>query len=374
MPVSTEQKKEEQKLALPRDDAEMFTRQDFDQKRLRYEFASVSDLAIDQEQIKTEDITSVDPRTLEMPVGPAGSHDDFGTSGGMEEVVVEGQEWETFVYGHGFSWHPDMDSVDTVGRQRRHVEEMFHYLGDLNFFLGVDTDNDGANEIPGMFDWLRNNIPSSRVFDCENYDNDSGDEDFTDVPEDLLRGEAMQAAAEDFGAQVLDINSGWDLMVGSPTAINQFAGYSVGATTDQQRGPTFMERLEDADTVQDAFSLPYKLQPTYLHNDADSELPDVMRYDLVHQDTANNPSGQAQVGYDEAFLIPDTETFMSDYVDLRETSAPKHYGPTEERGGKRAHDYKWRYGHQFNPYGKYNKADDVIHLKNISALFGRQSA
>ncbi len=376
MPVSTQQKQEEQKLAMPRDDHEMWTREDFDQKRLRYEFAGVQDIAIDQDEIKTEDIEVLDPRTLEMPVGPSGAFDDLGFSGGLEEIVVDGQEWETWVYNHGFTWHPDMDDVESVGRQQRHAEEMFHYLGDLNFFLGIDADNDGTVEYPSMFQWIRSNIDSSRVFDCEDYDGDaegSQSTDYSDVPEDLLRGEAMQACAEDFGGSVLDMNNGWDLMVGAPTAINQFQGFSVGATQSQQRGPTFWERLQDADTVQDAFNLPYKLQPDYIPRSARDELPDVMRYDLVDQNTAVNPTGQAEIGYDEVFLIPDMDVFMNEYVDLRESASPKHYGPNKQRGGERAHDYKWRYGHKWDPKGEYPDATDIVHLKNVSELFGKNN-
>jgi hypothetical protein len=366
MPVSTQQKEEEQKLAIPQEEYEMFSRENFDQKNLRYEFAAPSDIAIDQEDIKTMDETVIDPRTMEMPVGPAGAYDDFGSGGGIEEIVVDGEEWETFVYNHGFSWHPDMDDVESLGRQRRNVEEMFHYLFDLNFFLGVDSDNDGTAEIPGMIDWMRSNIPSTRTFDAEDFDGDTGDKDYTDVPEDLLRGEAMKAVR----GRVLDINGGWDLMIGSHDAITNFMGYSAGATTDQRRGPTFMERLEDSDTVQDSFTLPYTMQPDYLPKSARDDLPDVMSFDLVDETTANNPAGSEIIGNDEVFLIPDTDRWVDEYVDLREMGSPEHYGPVEQRGGKRAHDYKNRYAHKFDPLGEHPEVTDAVHVKNVSVLFG----
>jgi len=366
MPVSTQVKKEEQKLTIPQEDYMMFSRENFDQKQLRYEFASPQNIDIDQDDIKTQDETVLDPRTLEMPVGPAGAYDDFGSGGGMEEVVVDGEEWSTYVYNHGFVWHPDMDSVDSVGRQREHVMEMFQYLFDLNFMLGLDHDNDGNVETPGMVDWMRTNTPSVRTFDCENYDGDSGDEDYTDVPEDLLRGDAMKALR----GRVIDINSGWDLMVGSHDAIMNFAGYSAGATTDQERGPTFMQRLKDSDVVQDAFRLPYTMQPDYLPRSVRDELPDMMSFDLVDESTAVNPSGTEVIGNDEVFLIPDTDTWIDEYVDLREMGSPAHYGPVEQRGGERAHDYKNRFGLKWDPLGEHPEATDVIHIKNVSALFG----
>jgi hypothetical protein len=373
MPVSTELKQEEQKLAIPQDDYEMFSRENFDQKQLRFEFAAPQDIAIDQEDIKTQDESMIDPRTLEMPVGPAGAYDDFGSGGGMEEVVVDGEEWTTHVYNHGFSWHPDMDSVDSVGRQRTHVQEMFQYLFDLNFMLGLDADNDGSinpgsgPDEYGMIDWLRNNIASERTFDAENYDGDTGDTaDYSDTPEDLLRGDAMKSLR----GRVLDINSGWDLMLGSHDAIMNFMGYSAGETTMQERGPTFMERLRSSDTVQEAFTLPYTMQPDYLPRDARSELPDVMAFDLVDESTAVNPGGSEVIGDDEVFLIPDTDTWVEEFVDLREMGSPEVYGPVDQRGGKRAWDYKNRFGLKWDPFGEHPNATDCVHVKNVSTLFG----
>jgi hypothetical protein len=378
MPVSTKLKEEAQKLAIPRRDDEMFVREDFDQKRLRYQFAGVEDIAIDQETIKTEDIEVMDPSTLEMPVGPAGAYDDHGTAGGMETIMVDGQEWDSFVYNDGFTWHPDMDEVESVDRQRTAIEEMFHFLGDINFFLGMDIDNDGTNEYKGMFEFIRDSIPSKRTFDCEDYDGDatgSTGTDYSEIPEDLIRGEVFEAVYEDFGGSALDAGSGFDLMIGSPTAINQFTGYSVGATTDQQRGPTFMQRLMDADTVQEAFNVPYKLQPDYLHDAAEDDLPeDFMRFSMVDLDTAVNPSGMAPLGYDEVFLIPDVEMWMDEYVDLRESGAPTHYGPVEQEfTGAEAHGYKWRYSHKFNPLERHGDVTDVVWLQNVSELFGKNN-
>jgi len=374
MPVSTKLKEEAQKLAIPREDDEMFVREDFDQKRLRYEFAGVSDIAIDQETIKTEDIEVMDPASLEMPVGPAGAYDDHGTAGGMETIMVDGQEWDTFVYNHGFTWHPDMDEPESVERQRTAIEELFHFLGDINLFMGMDPDNDGVNEYQGMFEFLRDSIPSKRVFDCENYDGDSGDTaDYSGVPEDLIRGEVIEAVYEDFGGSALDASSGFDLAIGSPTAIQQLEGYSVGATTNQERGPTFMQRLKNADTIQNAFKFPYKLQPDYLHDAATDDIPeDFMRLSTVDLNTAVNPPGMEVLGYDELFLIPDMDKWMDEYVDLRESAAPNHYGPVEQTfTGSEAHGYKWRYGHRFDPLGRHDNATDCVHLKNISTLFGR---
>jgi len=377
MPVSTKLKEEAQKLAIPRDDDEMFVRKDFDQPRLRYEFAGVSDIAIDQETIKTEDIEVMDPASLEMPVGPAGAYDDHGTAGGMETIMVDGQEWDSFVYNHGFTFHPDMDEIESVERQRTAIENLFHFLGDINFFLGMDVDNDGINEYKGMFEFIRDSVPNKRTFDCSVYDGTqtSDKQDYSQVPEDLIRGEVFEAVYEDFGGSALDASTGFDLMVGSPTAINQFSGYSVGATIDQQRGPTFMQRLMDADTIQNAFNIPYKLQPDYLHDAAENDIPeDFMQFSMVDLNTAVNPTGMEPLGYDEVFLIPDVELWMDEYVDLRESGSPEHYGPVEQEfTGAQAHGYKWRYSHKFDYLNRHSDATDIVHLTNVSDLFGKNN-
>jgi hypothetical protein len=83
-----------------------------------------------------------------------------------------------------------------------------------------------------------------------------------------------------------------------------------------------------------------------------------------------DPSGTEVIGHDEVFLIPDTDAWVNEYVDLREMGSPKHYGPVEQRGGDRAHDYKNRFGLKWDPMGRHPNATDVVHLTNVSALFG----
>lgn len=363
MPVSTEVTKEQQKLGKPPEDYTMFSREAFDQKQIRFEFAQPRGIALDEEDIEVEDQTVADPRFLELPAGPQGAIDDFSNQGGMEEIVIDGDEWRTFVYGDGFTVHQDLDGQDDVARQRDYKMEMFQYLGDLHFMLGMDVGP--SDEYQGMVDWLRSSIPSERSFDCEDYDGDSGDKDYSATPEDLLRGDAMKAVR----GRVLDINGGWDLMIGSHDAIMNFAGYSAGETSDVERGPTFLERLEDSDVVQDTFRLPYKMQPDYLPRSARDELPEVFNFPLVDETTAVNPSGDEIIGNDEVFLIPDVERFSTEYVDLREMGQPEHYMDST-RGGNIAHDYKWRYGHRWDPVGEHPNATDVVHISNVSTLFG----
>jgi hypothetical protein len=366
MPVRSQLTEEELKEAAPASDYTMFERENFDQKQLRYEFANVEDIDLEQiRPIEREDQVVMDPESLELPVGPAGFMEDYSDLGGMGKLVVEGEEWVTWVYNHGFQYNEKTDNVD-VADQRTHVMEMLQYFGDLQFFFGVD----GLSQSPGMFDWLRDNIPANRTFDCENYDGDSGDTaDYSSVPEDLLRGEAI----EELRGRVIDINSGWDLAVGSHDAVHQLAGYSIGATDDQERGPTFLERLQDSDVLGEVFRMPYKMQPDYLPRAVRDELPDVMSAPVVDENTAVDPAGQEILGRDELFLIPDVETWREEFLTLREMGAPEHFATDGLRGDSVAHDYKWRTGFWYDPLGEHPEATDCIHLKNVSALFGKNN-
>jgi len=77
-----------------------------------------------------------------------------------------------------------------------------------------------------------------------------------------------------------------------------------------------------------------------------------------------------EAGNDELFLLPDMDTVMNEYWDIRETGTPEHYGPIEAREGKVAHDYVARSTMKADPMGKRPDYADAVHLKNVSDLFG----
>jgi len=362
MPVSSELYEQQRTVAEPADN-EMFEREDFDRKGLRFDFADPETLDPDTKYIEREDKTLPDPRTLQMPVGPTGMGEVGG--GAMETIVLDGERWQTYRYAHGFEMHREDGTMD-LERQRRYVMETFDFLYDLNFLFGMEQ----TNNWNGIFDEIRNRIPSNRVFDCEDYDGDSDGQDiqdFSDVPEDLIVGEAMK----ELRGEVIDINTGWELAVGSHTALTQM-NYSAGETTQQVRGPSFRQRMQDADAVQNFLRMPYQTQLDYLPEDADADIPDFEAYSIVDETTANNPAGNEILGNDELFLMPDMDTVMNDFWDIREMAAPEHYGPIEAREGKLAHDYVNRFTAKADPKGEYPDFADVIHLKNVSELFGAQ--
>lgn len=357
MPVSSELYEQQQTIAEPAENA-MFERENFDRKGLRMELADPQSLSADTKYIEREDKVLPDPRTLQMPVGPTGMGEVGG--GGMETIRLDGERWRTFRYAHGFEMNREDGEMD-LARQRDYVMETFDFLYDLNFLYGME--NVGAWN--GVFDEIRTRVPNERTFDCEDYDGDSGDKDYRDVPEDLVIGDAMKALR----GEVVDINDGWELAVGAHDAITQM-NYSAGETDGVQRGPTFRERMQDADAVQNFLRMPYDTQLDYLPDDADADIPDFEEYDVVDESTAVNPSGDAVLGYDELFLMPDMDVVMDEFWDVREMGSPEHYGPIEAREGKLAHDYVNRFTAKADPKGEHPEFTDIVHLKNVSELFG----
>lgn len=362
MPVSNELYEQQRTAAEPAENI-MFERENFDRKGLRMEFADPVDLAMDTDFIEREDKTLPDPRSVDMPVGPTGMGEVGG--GAMETIRLEGERWPTYRYAHGFEMNRE-DVNGGVERQRDYIMETFDFMFDLNFMFGLEN----ISHWDGMIPELRDRIPSNRVFDCDDYDNDgsgseSGNPDFSAVPEDLIVGEAMK----ELRGEVIDINEGWEVAVGSHLALTQL-NFSAGEDQDVERGPTFMERMRDANAVQNFVRLPFQTQLDYLPEDADADIPEFAEYDIVDENTAVDPSGEPLIGYDELFLLPDMETVMNDFWEVREMGTPEHYGPIEAREGRLAHDYVSRSTIKADPRGEYPQYEDAILLKNVSDLFG----
>lgn len=363
MPVSSEITKQQRTVAEPAENA-MFERENFDRKGLRMELADPEILDADTKYIERDDKVLPDPRTLTMPVGPTGMGEVGG--GGMETIRLDGERWRTFRYAHGFEINREDGDMD-LARQRDYVMETFDFLYDLNFLYGMEN----VSDWDGVFDEIRSRVPANRTFDCEDYDGDStgASNDYTEVPEDLIVGDAMKEVR----GEIIDINEGWELAVGSHDAITQM-NYSAGESTDQVRGPSFRQRMQDADAVQNFLRMPYDTQLDYLPEDADADIPDFEEYSIVDESTAVKSGGgdkDGLIGYDELFLMPDMDTVMGDFWDIREMGTPEYYGPIESREGKLAHDYVNRFTAKADPKGEHPEYTDVIHLENVSELFGR---
>lgn len=362
-PTSTGRNKRQQSVAEPREN-QMWTREGFDRAALRYEFTGnqAQAISLSDKYVQQDDQTFVDPRSIDMPVGPTAMGDVDGQ--GVEMFDIEGQRWPTFRWTQGFEVLQEDDP--DVSEQRNAVMELFDFFSDIAFLTGIGPDGQYRE---GMFSWLRDAIPAEREIDCAEYEDDTR---MQENPENIIKNLAFgQIDGRFMGTD----NANWDTMVGSQSALatfNQVSGEDGGVS-----GDTYWERLSHETAmggVSDYNMLPNHTAPTnvpYVDGEEGGDLVDKYKVNLVDQDQDNveQDSDGGIIGTDEVYLIPSLEQAGTHYWRLHEMPTPQDFGPIEERGGKQAYDYAYRYTHRFNPKERSPNAADAIRLKNVSALF-----
>jgi len=114
MPTSTRHQNEDTEMFAPEEDA-MFERRDFDRPGIRRELAAVQPITLDTFYVEREDKEFVDPRSMDMPFGPTGMGETGGS--GVETVRIDGEEWKTVRYVHGFEYmdEEDVTNVELSG-------------------------------------------------------------------------------------------------------------------------------------------------------------------------------------------------------------------------------------------------------------------
>jgi len=360
MTTSTPQNKRQQSLAEPLEN-QMFEREGFDRRGIRREFAGVQALSLDDKHVQQDDQTFVDPRTIDMPVGPTAMGDVEGQ--GVRMLDIEGDRWPSFRWTQGFEQLKE-DSGD-VEDQRNAVLELLDFFADTAFLTGIGPDSQYRD---GMFDWLRNSIPSERTFDLSN----TGNYD-TDRPENVIHKDAM----EQVDGRLMDLETAnWDVMVGSQTSLAQFN--QVRDSSSGIIGNTYFDALMDEDNamggINDWSLVPEDIAPAKVPYDSgenSSEMLDQFTVNLVDTSVDVKSSGDedGQIGTDEVFLLPSMDEVRDKFWRVHEMGEPELFGPLDLRGGKEAYDYAWRYTHRFNPKRRHPNATDAIHLKNVSDLF-----
>lgn len=354
MPTSTRNQNEDTEMFEPAEDA-MFERRDFDRPGIRRELAAVQPIALDDFYVEREDKEFVDPRSMRMPFGPSGMGETGGS--GVETVRIDGEEWKTVRYTHGFEWMAEED-VSNAELQRRATLEMFDFLADANFLKGIENTKTGNTIRDGVISQMKSNIPNNRTFDLNNYTSNST---YTDAPENIINFEAYKSISGD----VLTRNDpNWALMIGRQEALAKFNAVQETASAGRITHREAINMGEARGGV-----------------DNDLLIPDELRLHTIPRGEENNVSGiskddelsvdlTTELGTDEVILVPDAEVHRNSVFRLSEMPAPDTFGPYEERGGRRAVDYAWRYSHKFDPENRYPNLRDYIHLKNVSALFG----
>ena len=361
MATSTINTKEAYTAAQPMEH-QMWERRGFDRRGIRREFAGVQSIDLGDKRIEQDDRTVVDPRSLDMPVGPTGMGEVGGS--GVEMFRVDGESWPTYRWTQGFTMLAEDDTSD-IQMQRDAVIEMFDFFSDAAFLTGLGSSGQYAE---GAFDWLRNAIPSKRTFDATNFASDSS---YDGKEENLIFGDAYESVS---GELLNDENAQWDMMVGSQSAIAKFN--RVSGSQGGVAGDTYWQRLSHEDAVggiSDYNLVPEKTQPTNLPRDLKDELNlDELVVDLVDESTAVKSGGSDDsgiIGNDEIFLLPDMGTVRDEWFNTYEMSAPETFEPVDLRGGKTAFDYATRYTQRHNPNDQYQDALDAIHIQNVSELF-----
>lgn len=369
MPVTTPENRREQSVAEPLD-RQMFEREGFDRRGIRRELAGVQAISLEDKYVQQDEQTFVDPRTIDMPVGPTAMGDVEGQ--GIDMMRIEGERWPTFRWTQGFEVLEE--DADNVADQRNAVLELFDFFADVAFLTGIGPD---GNYVDGCFDWLRDSIPESRTFDLDEYTDDT---ELENRPENVIK----KMALSEVDGRLMDLeNASWDMMVGSQDALTQFNAVRDNDGTGVI-GDTYWDAISSDETgmgqVGDWNLLPPYTAPAkvpYLE-DEDGEtteggdLMDKFKVQLVDDSTEVKESGaddNGVIGTDEVFLLPRMDNVMEEFWRLHEMSEPNLFGPLQQRGGKEAYDYAWRYTHNFNPRRRHPNATDAVHIKNVSALF-----
>lgn len=350
MSSQTTTTKYEGALVEPRDN-QLRKRLGFDRRGIRREFAARESLDLTDKRVRTEDRRWIDPRSVDMPYGPTGMGETGGS--GMELYIEEGDQWQTYRFTHGFSvLQEDIEaSNETVQQQRDEVIEIFDFFADSLFLTGLD-DRAGNQIRKGVFQYAKDNIPSARTIDCEDFDGDAGDDDYTDGQEqNVLFYDAYSSVS---GNLLTDTSSQWELMIGRQSALSNFNKVPDAARDSR----TYWERINDESAiggVQNFLTVPDQQEYPYT-----PEGVDPLTTDLT-----------SELGTDEVLLFPDMSAVRENYWRLMEMDEPRAFPMHQQGGGQARQDYAWRYVHFFNPKGhkRWGSLEDAVHLKNVSVLF-----
>lgn len=351
MPTSTRTKNEDTEFFEPAEDA-MFERRDFDRPGIRRELAAVQPIAIDDLYVEREDKEFVDPRTMDMPFGPTGLGETGGS--GVETVRIDGEEWKTLRYTHGFEYFEE-EGVTDIDLQQRASLEMFDFLADANFLKGVEDQRTGDQIREGALQVMKDNIPAERTIDCS-----ALGAEYDEVPENVINYEAYSRISGDLLTRG---DPNWDLMLGRQDAL---AKLNKLQDTQSAGRMTYREAINMGEArggVNQDVLIPNELELSVIPRGEQGELSEIDEADELSVDLTT------ELGDDELILVPDAQVHRQSVFRLSEMPSPETFGPYDLRGGREAVDYAWRYSHKFNPENRYPQLRDYIHLTNISSIF-----
>jgi|APHM01.1.fsa_nt_gi hypothetical protein len=356
MPTSVRNQNEDTEFFEPESDA-MFERRDFDRPGIRRELAAVQPIGLDDLEIEREDKTFVDPRSVDLPFGPSGLGETGGS--GVETVRIDGEEWETYRYAHGFEYFEE-EGVTDVDLQQRATLETFDFLADANFLKGIQDQRTGQTIREGMIQQLKDNIPSERVIDCSEYTSGGSKTDYSETPENIINFVAYNKVSGDL---LTRDNPNWDLMIGRQSALANLNKVQETASSGRITYREAINMGEARGGVNSDVLIPDELELSVIPRGEENNVAGISDSDELSVDLTS------ELGDDELLLVPDADVHRQSVFRLSEMPAPETFGPFEMRQGRRAVDYAWRYSHKFNPENRYPDLRDYIRLTNVSSLF-----
>lgn len=354
MPTRTRTTKKDLSLLQPRERA-LYEREGFDRSAIRYEFANTNGLGLGDRYIEDEDLSYLNPDTVEYPQGPSGIGETGGS--GVDFVVQDGDVMPTYRYNMGFTELAENveNGEFSPEEQRRHIMEMVDFFHDKNFLKGVvGRDGNVISGQEGIFNWLTSNIPTERTFDASTYASGGTNEDLQSEgrQENLIK----RYAFEQISGRIMDnSNPRWDLMIGRQKAL---AVFNQRTNADGGTAPreTYWERINSDNGLGVGID-GWRLIPNELVLSKAPEGKDPISVDLT-----------TEIGDNEVILLPDMGRVRSEFWKLYEQASPRVFTSNAD-GGRDRFDYVWRYRHRFDPSGEHGAATDAIRITNVDQLF-----
>lgn len=329
---------EQMTLVEPADD-QMFEREGFDRKNIRYQMATVDEVPTGTRYVETGSQAYVSADGTDRALAPTA----VGESGGTIDLVqVNGEQHELVRFTHGFNLLDEDREVneELVTNMRDGVLELFDFEADAAFLNGI-TDEDGNVVHKSALQWVQDAVSgTARTIDCSTY---SVDTDLDGVPANIIK----EVAYGEVSGELVTTN--WGMAVGKHSALARFSGYDSDSTDT-----THWERIQaetDADVgVKERMTIPEQI--ALPAPQGSSERIEVTVDDL---------------GSDTIILLPEQagEVFWR----LYENPEPRHGEPVRKEGMKERHEYVWRHRTVFDPDNRAGDAPDAIVLQNVSSLF-----
>lgn len=357
----------EEQLTLMKPDEGIMTRRGEgvnaprDMNQLRTELAPVQEIDSGTRYVEEGSATFINHES-DMPTGPSGIGE---TVGNVDLVRVVGGRQQLQRYTHGFTVDIEDEEVSNswVTEARDAILTLFDLEADRVFYKGLDAE-DGTTVVKGVFNWLEDNMPSSNIINCADFDPSSGD--LGGVPANIVKKEAYSYT------EGIYANNQWDVAVAKPPvwAYWNELGTFEGATIESQWEMIAAE--DDADVgVDRRFNLPNDIGIPHAPGEDSSLTFDV---DLPTRTNTTYTSPLAsrsdyEASDDAMYLIPD---HGGDFYELYEEGSPEVRGPLEKEGWRERFEYKWTAGVVQGQNGHLtdtDKARDVIKLENVTALF-----